>query len=117
MCIKIDQSSWLNLLGSPSAGVVPGGQRAAQLCMSDLSLRATLSSPQESIGKDLDASEAQHREVHRLMSFSTRLADLAGSKPTKLEQMQAMEADPISGMGTIAEEAGVCIMPLNQEIP
>ena len=85
--------------------------------MSHLLLKAILSSPQESIGKDLDASEAQHREVHRLMSFSTRLADLAGSKPTKLEQRQAMEANPTSGMGTIAEEAGAYVTPLNQKLP
>ena len=60
---------------------------------------------QDSIGKDLNSSEAQHREVHRLMSFSTRLADLAGSKPSELQQLQALEADLT--LGSIPEAAGV----------
>ena len=55
---------------------------------------------QTSINEDLGASEAQHREIHRLMSFSTRLADLAGSRPSQLQN-----AGP-SDMGIIAEAAG-----------
>lgn len=71
----------------------------------DPGLSASFLLRQDSIGKDLESSEAQHREVHRLMSFSTRLADLAGSKPSELQQLQALEADQT--LGSIPEAAGV----------
>ncbi|KAK9831572.1 hypothetical protein WJX74_000666 [Apatococcus lobatus] len=70
-------------------------------------IQTDLDAALESIGNDLDASEAQHREVQRLMSFSNRLADLAGSTPTELQQLQALEAHSAPDMGTIPEATGV----------
>ncbi|KAK9849958.1 hypothetical protein WJX84_011816 [Apatococcus fuscideae] len=87
-----------DLLAYISAMLEPPSHAAAPQ-EAGLELQAHMDAALTSINEDLGASEAQHREIHRLMSFSTRLADLAGSRPSQLQN-----AWP-SDMGIIAEAA------------